>query len=171
MNSDGKPQGLHLRPHKGTHLGSFYSLDSGPTKAPLKVNSVLLFQPCPKSLAGRDLPDETYPTTPRNEAEARQQPSTGANLQGSYVLVGQETSPAEIPAKNTSLSILASLSSLSILAVRRKQREPVLKLSADLNDGFLKIGFVKIQITERAKFKLQREQRDEMFVESNENQS
>ncbi|KAM1572781.1 hypothetical protein ACFX1Z_042356 [Malus domestica] len=82
MNSDGKPQGLHLRPHKGTYLVSFYFLDSGPTKAPLKVNVVLLFQPCPKSLARRDLPDETCPTTPDSEAEARQQPSTGSKPPG-----------------------------------------------------------------------------------------
>ncbi|KAM1718403.1 hypothetical protein ACFX11_026117 [Malus domestica] len=53
------------------------------------------------SLARRVLPDETCPTTPGNEAEARQQPSTGANLQGSCVLVGQETSPTEIPATNS----------------------------------------------------------------------
>ncbi|KAM2727113.1 hypothetical protein EV2_039488 [Malus domestica] len=46
MNSDGKPQGLHLKPHKGTHLGSFYSLDSA-----------LPEEPYPKSLARRDLPD------------------------------------------------------------------------------------------------------------------
>ncbi|KAM1004499.1 hypothetical protein ACFX2C_004691 [Malus domestica] len=57
------------------------------------------------SLARRALPDETCPTTPRNEAEARQQPSTGANLQGSCVLVGQETSPAEIPATNRFLGL------------------------------------------------------------------
>ncbi|KAM1264988.1 hypothetical protein ACFX2J_034741 [Malus domestica] len=101
MNSDGKPQGLHLRPHEGTYLGSLYFLDSGPTKAPLKVNAVLLFQPCPTSLVRRVLPDETYPTTPDSEAEARQHPSTGANLQGSCVLVGQETSPTEIPDANT----------------------------------------------------------------------
>ncbi|KAM1247306.1 hypothetical protein EV1_043029 [Malus domestica] len=104
MNSDGKPQGIHLRPHKGTHLGSFYSLDSGPTNALLKVNDVFLFQPCPKIFARRVLPDETCPTTPRNEAEPRQQPSTGVNLQGSCVLVGQETSPAEIPATNIVLA-------------------------------------------------------------------
>ncbi|KAM1195857.1 hypothetical protein ACFX2J_022289 [Malus domestica] len=85
MNSDGKPQGLHLRPHKGTYLGSSYFLDSA-----------LPEESCPKSLARRDLPD--------SEAEARQQPSTGANLQGSCVLVGQETSPTEIPATNIVLA-------------------------------------------------------------------
>ncbi|KAM1330825.1 hypothetical protein ACFX13_044179 [Malus domestica] len=60
--------------------------------------------PCPKIFARRVLPDETCPTTPRNEAEPRQQPSTGVNLQGSCVLVGQETSPAEIPATNIVLA-------------------------------------------------------------------
>ena len=28
MDSDRKPQGLHLRPHKGTYLGSLYLSDS-----------------------------------------------------------------------------------------------------------------------------------------------
>ncbi|KAM1434719.1 hypothetical protein ACFX2I_042773 [Malus domestica] len=71
MNSDGKPQGLHLRPHKGTYLVSFYFLDSA-----------LPEESCPKSLARRDLPDETCPTTPDSEAEARQQPSTGSKPPG-----------------------------------------------------------------------------------------
>ncbi|KAM1438914.1 hypothetical protein ACFXTO_012835 [Malus domestica] len=94
MNSDGKPQGLYLRPHEGIYLGSFYFLDSA-----------LPDEPCPKSLARHDLPDETCPTTPDSEAEARQQPSTGANLQGSCVLVGQETSPTEIPDANIVLAL------------------------------------------------------------------
>ncbi|KAM2314709.1 hypothetical protein ACFX1S_027693 [Malus domestica] len=89
MNSDGKPQGLHLRPHKGTYLGSFYFLDSALPK-----------ESCSTRLARRDLPDETCPTTPDSEAEVRQQPSTGANLQGSCVLVSQETSPTGIPDAN-----------------------------------------------------------------------
>ncbi|XP_070682335.1 UDP-glucuronate:xylan alpha-glucuronosyltransferase 2-like [Malus domestica] len=71
VNLDCEPQGLYLRPHKGT----------------FQINSVLLFQHCPTSLARRvlpeqDLTDETCPTKPDKKAEARQQPSTGANLPG-----------------------------------------------------------------------------------------
>ncbi|KAM1434718.1 hypothetical protein ACFX2I_042773 [Malus domestica] len=96
MNSDGKPQGLHLRPHKGTYLVSFYFLDSAQlpfyichakdgsgTPEHLNVNlDSLPEESCPKSLARRDLPDETCPTTPDSEAEARQQPSTGSKPPG-----------------------------------------------------------------------------------------
>ncbi|KAM1326578.1 hypothetical protein EV2_011321 [Malus domestica] len=71
VNLDCEPQGLYLRPHKGT----------------IQINSVLLFQHCPTSLARRvlpdqDLPDKTCPTKPDKKAEARQQPSTGADLPG-----------------------------------------------------------------------------------------
>ncbi|KAM1515265.1 hypothetical protein ACFX10_014386 [Malus domestica] len=43
---------------------------------------MLTLIPCPKSLARRVLPDETCPTKPDRKAEARQHPSTGANLPG-----------------------------------------------------------------------------------------
>ncbi|KAM1484205.1 hypothetical protein TB1_035342 [Malus domestica] len=82
MNSDGKPQGLHLRPHKGTYLGSFYFLDSA-----------LPEEPCLKSLARRDLPDKSCPTKPDREVEARQQAQPVPTSQGSCVLVGQESIP------------------------------------------------------------------------------
>ncbi|KAM2122105.1 hypothetical protein ACFX1Q_019807 [Malus domestica] len=68
----------------------------GPIKAPFKVNSVILFQPYPTSLARQALPDK-----PANKAEARQKASTGANLSGSCVLVGLEAFPTEIPTTNT----------------------------------------------------------------------
>ncbi|KAM1222198.1 hypothetical protein ACFX2J_009759 [Malus domestica] len=69
VNLDCEPQGLYLRPHKGT----------------FQINYVFLFQHCPTSFARRvlpdqDLPDKTCPTKPDKKAEARQQPSTGANL-------------------------------------------------------------------------------------------
>ncbi|KAM1091492.1 hypothetical protein ACFX13_019267 [Malus domestica] len=84
-------------------MGSLKAYTQGPTKAPIWVHSTswtwvirtLPDEPCPTSLARQDLPDETCPTMPDSEAEARQQPLTGANLQGSCVLVGQETSPTE----------------------------------------------------------------------------
>ncbi|KAM1846733.1 hypothetical protein ACFX14_011103 [Malus domestica] len=71
VNLDCEPQGLYLRPHKGT----------------VQINSVILFQHCPTSLARRvlpdqDLPDKTCPTKPDKKAEAQQQPSTGADLLG-----------------------------------------------------------------------------------------
>ncbi|KAM1222298.1 hypothetical protein ACFX2J_009849 [Malus domestica] len=74
VNLDCEPQCLYLRPHKGT----------------FQINSVLLFQHCPTSLTSlarrvlpeQDLTDETCPTKPDKKAEARQQPSTGANLPG-----------------------------------------------------------------------------------------
>ncbi|KAM1550369.1 hypothetical protein ACFX10_042638 [Malus domestica] len=68
MNSDGKPQGLHLRPHKGTYLVSFYFLDSGNQNL---ARRVLPEESCPTRLARRDLPDN-----------ARQQPSTGSKPPG-----------------------------------------------------------------------------------------
>nr|CBL94130.1 hypothetical protein [Malus domestica] len=61
-------------------------------------------QACPTSIARQALPDATCPTKPDSEAEARQQPSTSTNLPGSCVLVGQETSPTEIPDANTFFS-------------------------------------------------------------------
>ncbi|CAN6571569.1 unnamed protein product [Malus baccata var. baccata] len=44
------------------------------------------------------------PIKPDSEAEARQQSSTGANLPRSCALVGQETSPTEIPDANIALA-------------------------------------------------------------------
>ncbi|KAM1318126.1 hypothetical protein ACFX13_003431 [Malus domestica] len=43
---------------------------------------MLTLIPCPKSLARRVLPDKTCPTKPDRKAEARQQPSTGAEPPG-----------------------------------------------------------------------------------------
>ncbi|KAM1576511.1 hypothetical protein ACFX10_032820 [Malus domestica] len=141
MNSNGKPQGLHLRPHKGTYLGSFYLSDSGPTKAHFKVNFVLLFQPCPTSLARRvlpdkDLPDETYPTKPDSEAEARQQPSTGANLPRSCVLVVQEASPTEIPDANIVLARPVGYILLDLACPKRK----AIYLAKNPKEGLLQMA-------------------------------
>ncbi|KAM1469314.1 hypothetical protein ACFXTO_040512 [Malus domestica] len=60
MDSDGKPQGLHLRPHKGTYLGSFYFLNSGN-----------------QNLTRRALPDKTCPTRlARQRPTVKQKPDS-----------------------------------------------------------------------------------------------
>ncbi|KAM1803436.1 hypothetical protein ACFX12_029420 [Malus domestica] len=79
MSSDGKPQGLYLRPYKGTYLDSFCS-------------------------SGSALLDKLCPIKPTSESEARQKALTGANLLGSCVLVGQGTSPTKIPTTNIVLA-------------------------------------------------------------------
>ncbi|KAM2180971.1 hypothetical protein TB2_031193 [Malus domestica] len=86
VNLDYEPQGLYLRPHKGT----------------FQINSVLLFQHCPTSLARRVLPDQDLPDKdPIGKQKPDSSPQLAPTSRGAVCSLARKTSPTEICATNS----------------------------------------------------------------------
>ncbi|KAM1712926.1 hypothetical protein ACFX12_023746 [Malus domestica] len=117
----------------------------------------------------KNFPDETCPTKLDRKAEARQQPSTGADLQGSCVLVGQESIPDGNSCDEHSFGTPGSRSDIDLVPPKGKRRrtsqpDEMVVVNPAFPFSEAPINMLNMTWAEKGKGKITREEEEERLA-------